>query len=123
MENEEFVPNQFVAACENPASYIGYCDISGDVYIDGDGDHKLTRGRDSRDYYKYTNTKCNKLYESTEMPEFNAFIMRGDWTPIEWNQKGRPTKWEAKNAIRVFNYKNYHVTQHINTELHYNVSI
>ena len=26
---EEFVPNEYVAACENPTSYVGYCDISG----------------------------------------------------------------------------------------------
>lgn len=25
---EEFVPNEYVAACENPTSYVGYCDIS-----------------------------------------------------------------------------------------------
>ena len=31
---EEFVPNEYVAACENPTSYVGYCDISSMVYLD-----------------------------------------------------------------------------------------
>lgn len=126
MENETFVPNQFIAACQNPASYIGYCDISGDVYIDGDGDGRLTRGKGSKDYYKYRNTACNQLYESTEMPHFNAFVKNGEWIPVEWDyifELKVPVKWENKNAIRVFNYKDDHVTQDIKTDIHYNVSI
>ena len=39
---EEFVPNEYVAACENPTSYVGYCDISGDVYLDTNENQQLT---------------------------------------------------------------------------------
>lgn len=127
MESEEFVPSEYVAACSGGATYVGHCDISGSVYIDGDGDGILTRGKGSEDYYKYTNSACDRLYESDQMPTFNAFVMKGDWEAIEWETYpiiGKvPVKWQAKDAIRVFNYNDVHVTQNIDTNIYYNVSV
>lgn len=119
MENEEFVPNQFVAACENPSSYVGYCDISGRVYLDSNENGIYDEGIDT---YKYTNSACHKMYESQIEPKFNAFVVErkldiGDfWDP--WDDK-----WVIKKVTPVFNYMDVHVTQHIDTNKYYNVSI
>ena len=131
MESEAFVPSEYVAACSGGATYVGHCDISGYVYIDGDGDGILTRGEGSGDYQKYYNTACNRLYESDQMPTFNAFVMKGDWVPIEWKDvyiplvglQKIPIKWQAEDAIPVFNYNDTHVTQNIDTNIYYNVSV
>ncbi|WP_300949439.1 hypothetical protein [Phocaeicola sartorii] len=106
---EEFVPNEYVAACENPTSYVGYCDISGNVYLDTNENQQFDPGIDK---YKYSNTACNEKYESTTKPHINAFVVSKYWN---WS------KWEY-NAIPVFNYNNVHVTQHIDETLHHNVS-
>lgn len=100
---EEFVPNEYVAACENPTSYVGYCDISGRVYLDTNENQQYDPGIDK---YEYFNIACNEKYESTTKPHINAFVVR----PFE------------HNAIPVFNYNNVHVTQHIDETLHHNVS-
>lgn len=130
MESEEFVPSEYVAACSGGATYVGRCDISGSVYIDGDGDGILTSGKGSRDSYKYANTACGRLYESDQKPTFNAFVMQGDWEAIEYETEyifgipvRVPVKWQAKDAIRVFNYNDVHVTQNIDTNIYYNVSV
>lgn len=127
MENEKFIPNQFIAACENPESYVGYCDISGEVWTDGDGDGKITRKRlGGKDKHKYTNTACGQPYESITPPTFNAWVVN-DWKVTKYENVpflGKvPVEWEAVNPIAVFNYMDVHVTQHIDTNKHYNVSI
>ncbi|EEO44215.1 hypothetical protein BSEG_00356 [Phocaeicola dorei 5_1_36/D4] len=108
---EEFVPNEYVAACENPTSYVGYCDISGDVYLDTNENQQFDP---KIDIYKYRNTACNEKYESTTKPHINAFVVSKYWN---WSKR----HWEY-NAIPVFNYNNVHVTQHIDETLHHNVS-
>ena len=65
---EEFVPNEYVAACENPTSYVGYCDISGMVYLDTNENQQYDPGIDK---YEYFNTACNEKYESTTKPHIN----------------------------------------------------
>lgn len=109
---EEFVPNEYVAACENPTSYVGYCDISGDVYLDTNENQQFDPEIDI--YKKYRNTACNEKYESTTKPHINAFVVSKYWI---WSKR----HWEY-NAIPVFNYNNVHVTQHIDETLHHNVS-
>ena len=108
---EEFVPNEYVAACENPTSYVGYCDISGDVYLDTNENQQYDPGIDK---YEYFNTACNEKYESTTKPHINAFVVSKYWN---WSKR----HWEY-TAIPVFNYNNVHVTQHIDETLHHNVS-
>lgn len=124
MENEEFVPNQFVAACENPSSYVGYCDISGRVYLDN-GNGVYDEGIDT---YKYTNSACNKMYESQIEPHFNAFVVEREWIPGHWEGGWPDYHWvdgyyKVTKVTKVFNYMDVHVTQHIDTNKHYNVSI
>lgn len=125
MENESFVPNQFIAACKNPSSYIGYCDISGRVYMDTNGNGLYDEGIDK---YKYTNTACNQMYESDKMPEFNAFVVEEKRAPGHWEGGLWGGHWVPGEIIEVvvtpvFNYKDVHVTQHLDQTKHYNVSI
>lgn len=124
MENESFVPNQFIAACKNPSSYVGYCDISGRVYMDTNGNGQYDEGIDK---YKYTNTACNRMYESDEMPTFNAFVVEKNKTPGYWEGPLLGGHWvPGKTEVvvtPVFNYNDVHVTQHIDQTKHYNVSI
>lgn len=115
MESEAFVPNQCVAACENPSSYVGYCDISGPVYEDSNRNGQYDEGRDS---YLYTNTACDQMYESTTMPHNNAFVVNREWVWDDFLQGHYETV-----VTPVFNYMDVHVTQHIDQEKHYNVSI
>lgn len=124
MENEEFMPNQFVAACENPESYVGYCDISGKVYLDNNKNGIYDEGIDT---YKYTNSACNKMYESSIKPHFNAFVVKKEWIRGHYDWSKWPPVWiegyEKVTTTPVFNYMNVHVTKHIDTNKHYNVSI
>lgn len=125
MESEAFVPNQCVAACENPSSYVGYCDISGPVYMDTNNNGVYDDGIDQ---YSYTNTACNQMYESTTQPHFNAFVVDREWIPGHWTGWPFVSEWveghyQVNSATPVFNYMGDHVTQHIDTNKHYNVSI
>ena len=124
MESEAFVPNQFVAACENPSSYVGYCDISGPVYMDTNNNGVYDDGIDE---YKYTNDACNQMYESQTQPHFNAFVVDREWISGHWeggwNGHWVEGHWQVNSATPVFNYMGVHVTQHIDTQMHYNVSI
>lgn len=125
IETETFVANRCVAACENPSSYVGYCDISGPVYMDTNNNGVYDDGIDQ---YSYTNTACNQMYESTTQPHFNAFVVdkewiNGHWTGIPFFSEWVEGHWQVNSATPVFNYNRVHVTQHIDTERHYNVSI
>ena len=124
MESEAFVPNQFVAACENPSSYVGYCDISGRVYMDTNNNGVYDDGIDE---YKYTNSACNQMYESQTQPHFNAFVVDREWIDGHWeggwNGHWVDGHWQVNSATPVFNYMGVHVTQNIDTQIHYNVSI
>ena len=125
MESEAFVVNQSVAACENPSSYVGYCDISGSVYMDTNNNGVYDDGKDE---YKYTNTACNQMYESQTQPHFNAFVVDREWIPGHWTGWPFVSEWveghyQVNSVTPVFNYMGVHVTQHIDTNKHYNVSI
>lgn len=116
IETETFVANRCVAACENPSSYVGYCDISGYVYADSNNNGQYDEGRDR---YLYYNTACDRMYESQEQPHFNAFVVEKHWV---WDGFWEGGHWETE-VTRVFNYERVHVTQHIDPVKHYNVSI
>lgn len=127
VESEAFVANRCVAACENPSSYVGYCDISGRVYADSNNSGQY---EDGIDQFIYTNTACNQMYESQVQPHFNAFVVDREWIPRHW-EGGFPIvggghwvegHWQINSATPVFNYDD-HVTQHIDPVRHYNVSI
>lgn len=120
--SEAFISNEYVAACQNPSSYVGYCDISGDVYLDTNGNGIFDPGGDNGDnpWPRYTNTACHEKYESTTKPEKNAFVVSG--FDHKWNWSSHHYEYTWDSAIPVFNYRNVHVTQHIDETLHYNVS-
>ena len=122
--SEAFISNEYVAACQNPSSYVGYCDISGDVYLDTNRNGIFDPGGDNGDsvYREYTNEACGEKYESTTKPKINAFVVRGFekkwvWDPFPGHYE---CTWDSE--IPVFNYRNVHVTQHIDETLHHNVS-
>ena len=120
--SEAFISNEYVAACQNPSSYVGYCDISGDVYLDTNGNHIFDPGGTNGDSVKprYTNRACGEKYESKTKPEINAFVVSGFDRKWNWSSLDYEYTWDS--AIPVFNYRNVHVTQHIDETLHYNVS-
>ena len=122
MESEVFVANQSVAACENPSSYVGYCDISGPVYMVTTNNVVYDDGIDE---YKQTYYDCNQMYEYQNQPHFNAFVVDREWIKGHWEGFGHWVEghWQVNSATPVFNYMSVHVTQHIDTNKHYNVSI
>lgn len=119
--SEAFISNEYVAACENSSSYVGYCDISGDVFLDTNKNGRFDPGgvKGDHPWPRYTNTACHEKYESTTKPEINAFVVSG------FERKGNILSgydytWDT--VTPVFNYNNVHVTQHIDKTLHHNVS-
>lgn len=119
--SEAFISNEYVAACQYQSSYVGYCDISGPVYLDTNRNGKFDPGVINGDDVlpQYINTACGKKYESEKKPEINAFVVSGlEWVP-ESLISGH---WKWDSLTPVFNYNNVHVTQHIDETLHYNVS-
>ncbi|MCI7783859.1 MAG: hypothetical protein MR544_12330 [Parabacteroides sp.] len=116
--SEAFISNEYVAACENSSSYVGYCDISGDVYLDTNGNGIFDPGGDNGDsvWREYTNRACGEKYESTIKPKINAFVVHG----FRWDFSSKHWVWDK--ATPVFNYRNVHVTQNIDETLHHNVS-
>ena len=120
--SEAFISNEYVAACQNPSSYVGYCDISGPVYLDTNGNGIFDPGGDNGDSVElqYTNRACGEKYESMTKPEINAFVVSGFDRKWNWSSLHFEYTWDS--AIPVFNYRNVHVTQHIDETLHYNVS-
>ena len=120
--SEAFISNEYVAACQNPSSYVGYCDISGPVYLDTNGNGIFDPGGDNGDsvWREYTNEACGEKYESTIKPKINAFVVSG--FESEWNWSSGHFEYTWDTAIPVFNYRNVHVTQHIDETLHHNVS-
>ena len=89
LQTEVFEANEYIAAC-----YTGVCDISGEVFLDSNGNGVYDRGIDSRKYY---NEACGQQYSITGqdsvMPAKNAFVV--DW---------------FGNATPVWNFDDYHVT-------------
>ena len=71
LQTEVFEANEYIAAC-----YTGVCDISGEVFLDSNGNGVYDRGIDSRKYY---NEACGQQYSITGqdsvMPAKNAFVV------------------------------------------------
>ena len=119
--SEAFISNEYVAACQNPSSFVGYCDISGDVYLDTNENGIFDPGGKKGDSVRreYTNRACGEKYESRIKPEINAFVVSG----FKWVPDGLFSgHWAWDSATPVFNYNNVHVTQQIDETLHHNVS-
>lgn len=51
LQTEVFEANEYIAAC-----YTGVCDISGEVFLDSNGNGVYDRGIDSRKYYNEVRT-------------------------------------------------------------------
>ncbi|MDD6079243.1 MAG: hypothetical protein PUC85_03585 [bacterium] len=125
--SEAFISNEYVAACQNPSSYVGYCDISGDVYLDTNENGIFDPGGKNGDsvWPRYTNTACGEKYESTIKPKVNAFVVTGLKRELKFDpQHPLDTHYECtwNTETPVFNYNNVHVTQKIDQTLHHNVS-
>ena len=123
--SETFVPQEYVAACANESSYVGYCDISGPVYLDTNGNGVFDPGIINGDSPRreYTNTACGRKYESQTKPHINAFVVEGLESNWVWdNILSGHYEYSWTSCTPVFNYENVHVTQHIDETLHHNVS-
>lgn len=90
LQTEVFEANEYIAAC-----YTGVCNITGEVYMDANGNGVYDEGIDWR---KYRNTACGQVYSITgqdsEMPPKNAFVVDR----------------KTGNVTPVWNFDNYHVT-------------
>ena len=124
MESEEFIPSAYCVACSGVATYDAWCNHSGYIFHDYDGDGYL----DPEDTYIYPNEACNAHYRSEEKPKFNALAFNEnqvdreieDWflgipiygDPIvKSNQKARGT--------RGFVYNQEHFSTKFSTDPHY----
>lgn len=108
MVGEEFVANEYVAAC-----FHGVCNISGYVFTDSNGDGEYQAGIDS---YKYRNKACGHDYwvqgQDATLPAQNAFVFQersknDNGTPYYW----RDDYWEGVGEpTRVWNFDDEHTT-------------
>ena len=100
MDSEIFVANEYVSAC-----YSGVCNISGEVYMDSNGNGQYD---ESIDKYKYTNTACDRPFAvtgaSSPDPKANAFVVESEWV---WDDF-LVGHWET-TATPVYNFDNVHV--------------
>lgn len=83
MESEEFLTNEYVSSC-----WYGACNISGDVYVDNNGNDKYDSGIDT---FLYTNEACNHEFEitgeSSTKPGVNTFVVGEQWhLPGYWDK-------------------------------------
>ena len=125
LECEAFLPQEYVAKCSNPTSYVGHCDISGAVFTDSNDNHVYDEGIDE---FKYNNTACKEHFESKIQPTKNAFIFPsgsklkdfGHWTGPLWIADFR--RVGVGTPVPIFNFKNTHACSKIDSQLHHNVS-
>lgn len=108
---QKFEPNEYVAAC-----YYGYCNISGNVYMDSNHNEEYDEGIDQ---YSYRNVACNHSFsvtgETSVKPEANAFVVDRHWVNGHW-EGGWPSEgghwvegyWET-TTTPVYNFDNVHV--------------
>lgn len=127
---ELFSAENYIAACKADYSYVGYCNISGKVYLDSNSNQQFDPGIDE---YKYTNTACNAKYESTTQPHTNAFVVEGLESKTTYCDNPdqflghlfhncAKTTYTYTKATPVFNYNDVHVTANYDTNIHKNVS-
>ena len=108
VEVQDFVANDYVAAC-----YSGTCNISGEVYMDTNGNGQFDENIDA---YKYKNTACDHTFEVTGQdspkPQANAFVVDKEWIPGHWvgswNGHWEKGYWKTE-ATPVYNFDNVHV--------------
>lgn len=67
---EKFIPNEYVAACNDTDYWEGKCDWSGYIFTDTNGNGVYDAGVDK---YKYYNTACSSTFRTNEEPHVNAF--------------------------------------------------
>ena len=72
LQTEVFEANEYIAAC-----YTGVCDISGEVFLDSNGNGVYDRGIDSRKYY---NEACGQQYSITGQ---DSVMPHSSWTGSE----------------------------------------
>lgn len=81
MESEVFAANEYISAC-----YSGNCNISGEVYMDTNGNGIYDKGIDQ---YKYYNSACREEFvvtgQSSPEPKANAFVVGRHWV---WDVQG-----------------------------------
>ena len=130
LNSETFLSSEYISACKYEISYVGYCNISGDVYLDTNGNETFDPGIDQ---YKYGNTACDEKYESSTQPHTNAFVVEGfkkttkycdnpDKYTGHYSHNCETIEYSYTKATPVFNYKDYHVTANYDSNPHKNVS-
>ena len=117
MESEEFVPSEYVAVCTG-ATYDAWCNHSGYIFHDYNGNGVIDRGDD----YIYTNDACGEHYRSEEMPEFNALAF--DRNQVEWEGGLIFGTYVVKDSQKDkgtpgFVYKREHFSTKFSTDPHY----
>ncbi len=82
MISEQFTADEYIAAC-----WVGNCNISGEVYLDSNKNHKYDSNRDR---YSYQNKACGEDFvirnNITDLAELkatigNAFVVSSQWKP------------------------------------------
>ena len=135
LNRELFSAENYIAACKAEYSYVGYCNISGPVYLDTNENGVFDPGIDQ---HEYDNTACNRKYESTIQPHTNAFVVIGlekkttycdnpSYSPTlgiphHIGHNCEKTTYTYTSATPVFNYEDVHVTANYDTNLHKNLS-
>lgn len=118
MENETFVPNKYVAACAGGATYDAWCNYTGYIFHDNNGNGRIDRG----DTYIYHNTACSEHYRSEEEPKFNALAFH-DYQ-VEWKGGLIFGTYVVKDrykddGVPGFVYKRDHFSTKFSTDPHY----
>lgn len=113
MAGEEFVANEYVAAC-----WYGNCNISGNVYADTNGNGVYDAGVDK---FSYTNTACYSSAQFAiqgvdngydQQSDFlNAFVVKTEWVKVKDNPGHMYDEYEqVTTATPVYNYNKHHVS-------------
>ena len=117
MESEAFVASEYIAVCTG-ATYDAWCNHSGYIFHDDNGNGIIDRGDD----YIYRNDACGEHYRSEEMPEFNALAFNGD--QVEWKGGLFFGTYVVKDSQKDkgtpgFVYKKEHFSTKFSTDPHY----
>ena len=71
--SEEFVPQEYCKKCTNKAVYYCFCNESGYIFHDHNGNGYL----DKNDKFAHKNTACQQKFTSYDKPKFNALRFSG----------------------------------------------
>lgn len=107
MQGECFVANEYVSAC-----FYADCNISGNVYIDSNGNNQYDEGIDQ---YSYRNRACQEQRDIQGVPADNT-----DWTnafvvgkSTEWIRTDKWPHWESvevTTTTAVYNWNDHVAT-------------